>query len=83
MAELLPLLTKYGFEVVNTEDMVLPGQLDRTFSLCVPPDWGLHGAGNTNIIFADNSLRFLDDRAIEQALVSVLLAFACSENKIL
>ena len=58
ISEITPLLSKYGFEIVDTENKDLGDQIDLFQSTKYLIS--IHGAGNTNIIFADPSLRFLE-----------------------
>jgi hypothetical protein len=58
MDEIKPLLDQYEFEIVETEHMTIKEQHELFAGiLCLV---SVHGAGNTNIIFSDSSLRFLE-----------------------
>lgn len=56
--EIKPVLEKYNFEITDTDG----AELDYEVNLFGSVKYliGLHGAGNTNIIFSDKQLRFLE-----------------------
>lgn len=56
--EIAPILAKYGFEIFDTADKELEFQMNLFGSAKFVI--GLHGAANTNILFSDKSLRFLE-----------------------
>lgn len=56
--EILPILNKYGFEVIDTDGMELIEQ--ATIFAQAKHLIAIHGAGNTNILFSDKKLRFLE-----------------------
>lgn len=56
--EIEPILKKHNFEILDTENVTLDYQANLFNSIqCLI---SIHGAGETNIIFAKNSLRFLE-----------------------
>lgn len=56
--EIEPILQKYKFEIVDTDNIALDCQANLFNS--VQYMISIHGAGETNIIFAKSSLRFLE-----------------------
>lgn len=58
MDQILPILSKYGFEVVDLDGKPFLYQINLFSSLSHLIS--IHGAGETNIIFSDSSMRFLE-----------------------
>lgn len=56
--EIEPILKKYNFEIIDTDNKTLDFQVNLFYS--TKYIISIHGAGQTNIIFSDKSLRFLE-----------------------